>query len=196
MNPVISGIHIFLPARNNMKKGIIASILLVILVFSAIIFFQKPADTIGTQQGATTNKDATYAIEHMSIILRNGVSETMRVPGSASKTVTRYFGNEAAGDVNGDGKEDIAFLLTQSGEGSGTFYYAVVALKTDNGYIGTNGVLLGDRIAPQTTEIRNGSIIVNYADRAKNEPMTSKPSVGISKYLTIHEGILVESPIR
>lgn len=179
-----------------MKKGIIITILLVILVFSAIIFLQKPDDTIRTQQGAATHKDATYAIEHISITLRNGISETTLAPGSASRTVTRYFGNEAIGDVNGDGKEDIAFLLTQSGGGSGTFYYAVVALKTDNGYIGTNGVLLGDRIAPQTTEIRNGSIIVNYADRAKNEPLTTKPSIGTSKYLSIHGGILVESPIR
>ena len=129
----------------------------------------------------------------------HGVSGQLIISFRASKPRSGdWFGASlsAIGDVNGDGKEDITFLLTQSGEGSGTFYYAVVALKTDNGYIGTNGVLLGDRIAPQTTEIRNGSIIVNYADRAKNEPMTSKPSVGISKYLTIHEGILVESPIR
>lgn len=119
------------------------------------------------------------------------MAETEAAPGSASKIVTRYFGNEATGDLNGDGAADVAFLLTQDGGGSGTFYYVVAALKEAGGYRGTNAILLGDRIAPQTTEIRNGTLIVNYADRKPSDPMTTQPSVGVSKYLKIQGTTLV-----
>jgi hypothetical protein len=125
------------------------------------------------------------------VTLVNGVSETEAAPGSASKIVTRYFGNDATGDLDGDGAPDIAFLLTQSGGGSGTFYYVVVALRTTNGYRGTNAVLLGDRIAPQTILINGSDLIVNFSDRKAGEPMSTSPSVGVSKHLIVVSGKLV-----
>jgi len=103
------------------------------------------------------------------------------VPGSASKTITKYFGNEIKKDLNGDGKQDIAFLLTQDTGGSGTFFYVVAAINNENGYSGSHAFLLGDRIAPQNTESGpQNSIIVNYADRAPQENMTVSPSIGKS----------------
>jgi hypothetical protein len=138
-------------------------------------------------------KDISYEIDGQIVLLRNGVAETEIAPGSASKSVTRYFGNEARGDFNGDGSEDVAFLLTQNNGGSGTFYYVVAALKKPGGgYTGTNAVLLGDRIAPQTTEFKNNEIIVNYADRKSGDAMTMPPSVGVSKYLKVDGAKLIE----
>lgn len=163
----------------------------VILVFISGVFVyvdiqQKNIDS------AMDYKNINYTFDNQIIKLTDGRSETEVAPGSASKVVTQYFGNEARGDVNGDGKLDVAFLLTQSGGGSGTFYYVVVAQRTIDGYKGTNAVLLGDRIAPQTTEIKNGQIIVNFADRKEGEPMTAQPSVGVSEYLKIDGGVLVK----
>jgi hypothetical protein len=135
-------------------------------------------------------KNASYRIEGQPVTLVDGRAETPVAPGSASKVVTQYFGNEATGDLNNDGLPDRAFILTQNSGGSGTFYYAVVALKTVNGYQGTNAVLLGDRIAPQTTEIKGGQLIVNYADRAPDSPMTAQPSIGVSKYLRVEGATL------
>lgn len=145
-----------------------------------------------TMNAPINYKDATYKIEGQNVTLLNGVAETEIAPGSASKLMTRYFGNEAYGDLNGDQIPDIAFLLTQDGGGSGTFYYVVAALKVGYGYEGTNAILLGDRIAPQTTEIKNGELIVNYAERRPGEPMSTQPSIGISKYLKVENGSLVE----
>ena len=121
-----------------------------------------------------------------------GVSEVPIAPDAATNITTKYFGNEATGDLNGDGLPDVAFILTQNSGGSGTFYYVVVALKTVDGYQGTNAVLLGDRVAPQTTEIQSGQLVVNYADRKAGEPMTTQPSVGMSTYLTVQGNTLVE----
>ena len=136
---------------------------------------------------------ATYMIDGESITLNDGKSEIPTLPGSASKTVTRYFGNEARGDLNGDGTEDRAFLLTQETGGSGLFYYAVAALSSGTGYKITNAIFLGDRIAPQTTEILNARVVVNYADRKENESMTSTPTLGVSKYLKVANGLLGET---
>lgn len=154
-----------------------------------IWFLVGPDQTAAPQ--AADHKSATYSIEGQPVALVDGYAETAAAPGSASKTVTRYFGNEATGDLNGDGVSDVAFVLTQDAGGSGTFYYAVAALKTSDGYQGTDAVLLGDRIAPQTTEIQNGQLIVNYADRRSDEPMTAQPSFGVSKYLRVEGALLV-----
>lgn len=101
-----------------------------------------------------------------------------------------YFGNELSTDLDGDGDEDVAFIVTYEPGGSGTFYYAVVAIKTENGYIGSDGYLLGDRIAPQSTTLSPNSrhknvVVFNYADRRLEEPMTTEPSIGKSAYLKI-----------
>jgi len=104
---------------------------------------------------------------------------------------TQYFGSDAKGDLNDDGTPDLAFIVRQSGGGSGIFFYAVAALQhADGTYTGTNAILLGDRIAPQTTEIRNGILIVNYADRRPDEPFTTQPSVGVTAYLYYIDGEL------
>ena len=141
-------------------------------------------------ESASDHKSAQYMIDGESVRLMNGTSEREVAPGSASTVVTRYFGNELATDLDGDGDDDIAFIVTQSSGGSGTFYYAVAAINTESGYVGSDGYLLGDRIAPQSTEVssnpRHKNVVVfNYADRAQDEPMTTDPSIGKSVYLKI-----------
>lgn len=166
--------------------------LVLVILAGGFFLVHQLTDHDDDLRSATTNyKDATYVIGGMPVTLVNGRAERPAAPGSASNVVTQYFGNEAIGDFNGDGTLDVAFLLTQSDGGSGTFYYAVVALKTARGYLGTNAVLLGDRVAPQTTEVHDGKLVVNYADRVDGEPMTTPPSVGKSLYLTVQGATLM-----
>jgi heat shock protein HslJ len=127
------------------------------------------------------HKNIEYSVGGQTIRLADGLAESPAAPGSAARVVTRYFGNEVTGDLNGDDREDVAFLLTQETGGSGTFFYVVAALDLPGGLVGTEGLLLGDRIAPQTTELRSdGVVVVNYADRAPGESFSSPPSVGKS----------------
>jgi len=164
-----------------MNKKVIWMIIVVVLIVLGIFAFYYNGKTplSSTQNNVTSLQNATYIIEGQPVTLSAGGP-------------TRYFGNEATYDFNGDGKPDTAFIITQNNGGSGTFYYVVVALSEPNGYIGTNGILLGDRIAPQTTEIKNGQIIVNYADRGANEAMTTAPHIGVSKYFIINGNQLIE----
>ena len=146
---------------------------------------QGPAAVPGTEY-----KNAEYMIEGQRIRLTNGLAEADTSPGSASRIVTRYLGNELKTDLNDDGREDVVFLLTQQRGGSATFFYAVAALNTEAGYLGSDGYLLGDRIAPQTTLVSRNPrhknvVVVNYQDRRPDEPMTTQPSVGKSVYLKL-----------
>ncbi|TSC68780.1 MAG: hypothetical protein G01um101456_502 [Parcubacteria group bacterium Gr01-1014_56] len=174
------------------KILITTAVVIVILVggffaFNAYIYQQKQGPVVDY-------KNTTYRIEGEVVQLTNGRSESEATPGSATKVVTDYFGNEAKGDLNGDGIPDLAFLLTQTSGGSGTFYYVVAAIQTaEGGYYGSNAIFLGDRISPQTTEIREGQVVVNYAERNPGEPMSTEPSVGVSLYLKFSNNELVST---
>lgn len=175
-----------------MKKFLlISTVILVCLVGSFYTlnnytYNEKQADVVSKAD----YKDAEFIIDDESVQLSDGFAEVEAAPGSASKIIYRYFGNELRTDLNGDGLEDVAFVLVQETDGSGTFYFAVGAVATETGFKGSDGYLLGDRIAPQTTEIspnpRHRHVVVfNYADRKMNEPMTKSPSVGKSIYLKL-----------
>jgi len=148
--------------------------------------FEEPEET------TLEPKNCNYLIEGKNITLEDGYSELEIVPGSASKIITQYFGNEGFGDFNGDGLSDTAFILTQNQGGSGTFYYMVVALGDSKGCEGTNAVFLGDRVAPQTTKVEGSKIFANYAQRKLSEPIVTPPSIAISKQLMVKGSELVD----
>jgi hypothetical protein len=160
-------------------------------IYIIIIFLIIIGLKIGTTKKSTSttfdHKNTLYIINNQGVKLINGISSIESEPGSASKTITKYFGNEVKKDLNGDGRQDIAFLITQNTGGSGTFFYVVAAVDNGrNGYSGSRAFFLGDRIAPQNTESGpQNSIVVNYADRNPQEPMTAKPSIGKSLKLTL-----------
>jgi hypothetical protein len=147
-----------------------------------------------SQAAAFDPLNATYVIDGATITLANGKSEQAAAPGSAETITTQIFGQPTSGDINGDGKNDAAFFLVQDGGGSGTFYYVAAALGTGTGTVGTNAVFLGDRIAPDTIQITNGIVTVNYADRKASDPMATVPSIGVSKYLVVVSGTLYDTP--
>jgi len=176
-----------------MSKKIILIVIAIIILGVAGCLIYKPTNpaTPGPKLPVDA-RNAAYVIEGEETALINGRAETQAVEDSASKVITQYFGNDVKADFNGDRINDMAFLLTQNSGGSGTFYYVAAIISQDNNYRGVNTILLGDRIAPQTTEFQNGEIIVNYADRKPGEPMTAIPSVGVSRYFKIDSGNLVE----
>lgn len=145
----------------------------------------KPVKVPDIQTG---HKNASYTIEGQSVTIVDGVSQIMVTPGSAVMVITEYFGNELRTDLDGDDDEDIVFLITQNPGGSGTFYYAVAALNTPAGYVGSDGFRLGDRIAPQSIDESTQSnhknvVVVNFADREAGDTMVVPPSVNKSVYL-------------
>ena len=179
-----------------------------VVIAGAILSACTPASTpttvpagVSTEAPTTSTtymvdpQNATYLIDGKEVTLVNGAAELEAAPGSASKIVTKYFGNAVDVDLNSDGLMDSGFLLTQDGGGSGTFFYAAAAINQAGSTQGTNAILLGDRIAPQSTNVDPGNpaqFIVNYAERKASEPMSAQPSVAVSRTFKLDNGTLVE----
>ena len=95
--------------------GVAAALVGGFFAFNTYIYEEKQA------AAADTHMNAEYVIEGNRVKLENGVNEMASAPGSASKTITRYFGNELRTDLNGDGREDIVFPFDPRTRGVGHF---------------------------------------------------------------------------
>lgn len=176
---------------NKVKIIIIALVLTISILLGITIYklnhkedYISPITNNNNQ--VNTDHDGTYTINGEKVTLVNGKSIVLAAPGSASKIITKYFGNGVVFDFDKDGRDDQAFILTEDSGGSGTFYYLVARLNTLSGPQGSEGLLLGDRIAPETTEMGKGSIVVvNYADRKPTEDFSVAPSIAKSIWLLL-----------
>ena len=170
-----------------MKSKQIITVIIVIAAIVALFYYMAPVE----QPKFSDHKNTRYIIAGEQVLLVDGKAETEAAPGSASKITTQYFGNDLNIDLNADGREDVVFFLTQQTGGSGVFYYVAAAINTEEGYMGTEAVLIGDRIAPQSIDNGGGNIIlVNYAERKPGEPFTAAPSVGKTLKLKFNAGTM------
>jgi heat shock protein HslJ len=160
-------------------------LIIAIMGFYALSFTTKKVVAPIIVQPVITNdvKNLTYSIEGTSFIVANGTAIIHSLDGVGGTTTVQIFGEPVYSDFTGDGIKDAALLLTKNAGGSGTFFYAVLAITKNGLYYPTNALLLGDRIAPQTITVENGRPVYNYAERKASDPMTTKPSIGKSLYV-------------
>ena len=166
----------------SIKKQIIllvVLILLVIVIISALMDSNsKSIETIGTVNSSAFNsKNSTFEINNIVVSLKNGYEEK-RSPDDKYTISTRYFGNEVRVDLNRDGLIDYGYIVVQNSGGSGSFYYEIIALSNKDKTYTTNAFLLGDRIAPQSSNLALGKLVVNFVDRKPNQSFSVQPSVG------------------
>jgi hypothetical protein len=167
-----------------------------VLALAAVIVIGGVAASLGdrAQDGAADTvalldpANGSYLIEGRAVTLVGGVAQDDRGR-------TTVFDASVRGDIDGDGLEDAAVVLAHDGGGSGTMYYLTALLyRTDGASAPVNAVFVGDRIAPQTTQIEDGVILFNYADRYPWEPIAARPSVGKTKRVAHARGILAQLP--
>ncbi len=169
--------------KKPMLIGLIAAIASLGLLFAAI----RAAQDGGRDheaKGDSAVKNLTLTIDGQTFALTDGAAEMEAAPGSAAQNTVRIVGGPVAGDVNGDGKPDEALLIRNDPGGSGTFYYAVVAVADGGGYRATNAVLLGDRIEPQGIEVADGHLVYRFLELQPGQPMSDAPTV--EKSVSVH----------
>lgn len=134
--------------------------------------------------------NTTYVIEGERIPFTEGVYEREAAPGSATVEQVRIF-ETTEGDVTSDGIDDAAVILTWDKGGSGTFFYLAAALQQETGYLGTNAIFLGDRIKPQSTQIEDQLITVNYGVEEEDAELGTITN-GVSRRFMVEDTVLVE----
>ena len=103
--------------------------------------------------------------------LVDGRYEVEAAPGSAAKVMIERTGYGAFGDLNGDGAEDAAIVLTTDSGGSGTFYELAAVVDQDGEYVNVATALLGDRILVNDLTIADGVIHVDMLTQGPDDPM-------------------------
>ena len=174
-----------------MKKAVLYIGILLSAVIAAVAIagfvrfnFTDAGDILPPNPPAAVT-DLTVTIDEQKFTLSNGVAEIAAAPGSAGNYTIRLVGEPVMGDADGDGDRDVALLVQNDPGGSGTFYYAVVAIDNDGVYRASNALLLGDRIEPQTVEFIDGRFDYTYAERRAGEPMVAHPSVEKTVAITV-----------
>ncbi len=162
-----------------MKNCVMILIVLSLGIGGWYFFSQQKSET----NEAVSPLDATYRIDGESITLSEGMAEVEEADNEGVRSAVAVFGEPAYGDIDQDGDTDAVLILTRDLGGSGTFYYAALAVNVDGSYRGTDTILLGDRIAPQTFSVRGNRAEINYAVRVPTEPMVTEPSIGKTLHL-------------
>ncbi len=138
----------------------------------------KKTEVVKTENKLSDPKNTTYLIDNEKFTLINGVTEKNISPDSVTKNKVSVFGEPSFGDLDSDGDNDAVIILVNEAGGSGTFYYAALAININGEFKGTDTILLGDRISPQSYLIRDKIADVNYVVRAFDEPFSTPPSIG------------------
>ena len=82
-------------------------------------------------------------------------------------------------DINKDGTDDVAVVLTNDAGGSGTFYYLAIFTSGSSPVI-ENTSYLGDRIVVNDITFTNNQFQVKYLDRDSEADMASDPTIEIT----------------
>lgn len=129
------------------------------------------------QKVSSLPQNATYVIDESQFELLEGESVKKPLYSTESTETVTLYGEPAYGDIDGDGDDDALVILTYQSGGSGTFYYGALAWYERGTYTGTDTVLLGDRIAVDTYEIRGGIGHIEYRTYREDETFVDEPTL-------------------
>lgn len=167
--------------RSKKQIILLVSLIILLMVIYATLTDSNNKDSfLGIANMSPFNaRNSSFMINEDQISLKNGYQEKVVKKDGVNNTITtRYFGNEEVGDLNRDGENDYAFMVVNNSGGTGTFYYAVIALSNTDGRYYARSYFLGDRIAPQSSNIQSNKYVVNFATRKLGQSFVEQPSVG------------------
>ncbi|MBA3531204.1 MAG: META domain-containing protein [Ardenticatenales bacterium] len=140
-------------------------------------------------------RQTSYVIDGEIIQLEDGRAEQAILEGSESvQQITLLDETVAFGDLNGDGIEDAAAVLTMDMGGSGTFYYLAATINEGAEHHPVSTVLLGDRIQIKTIAIEAGEVAIAMIEAGPEDPMCC-PTLETSKHYALQSNSLIRSDL-
>jgi hypothetical protein len=105
------------------------------------------------------------------------------VPGGASRPVVGMVEDfRAVGDLDGDGRDEIAVVLWQNSGGSGTFYYIAVLGVRDGRCVNIATDIVGDRVRVEGGRITDGEIVLDLLTAGPEDPVCCPSRKGVMSW--------------
>lgn len=145
----------------------------------------------GLNAGAAWN--ATYRTEFREsgeLILNNGRFAEPVIAGAATM-LTVKLEQVAMGDLDGDGRADLAVVLETNAGGSGVFSHLHALVEHEGLAREAGSVLLGDRIRVQEVRIEDRLITIQLFDRPEGAAFAEPPSLPDTRRFAVRGGELV-----
>lgn len=190
-----------------MRTALLASVTILGVLVGAVAIagfirfnFTSGGDVVSDRKSSPEISDLTITIDTQEFAMSDGVAVIPPSQGSATANTLRLIGapvmgdsdvgdsdvgDSDVGDSDGDGNPDAALLVQHDPGGSGTFYYAVVAINDGGSYRASNALLLGDRIEPRAVEFADGRFVYTYAERKPGDSMSERGTVEKSVTVTV-----------
>ncbi len=177
-----------------MRKALLVSVAVLGVIVGAVAVagfirfnFTNGGDVVSDRKSSPEISDLTITIDTQEFDMSDGVAVIPPSQGSATANTLRLIGVPVLGDSDGDGNPDAALLVQHDPGGSGTFYYAVVAINDGGSYRASNALLLGDRIEPRAVEFADGRFVYTYAERRPGDAMSERGTVEKSVTVTVDD---------
>ena len=175
-----------------MRTALLASVTILGVLVGAVAIagfirfnFTSGGDVVSDRKSSSEISDLTITIDTQEFAMSDGVAVIPPSQGSETANTLRLIGAPVMGDSDGDGNPDAALLVQHDPGGSGTFYYAVVAINDGGSYRASNALLLGDRIEPRAVEFADGRFVFTYAERKPGDSMSERGTVEKSVTVTV-----------
>ncbi len=168
-----------------MKRPVLAGLLLASVAALILLVAVMRTAVHRNAEPPAAVKNITVSIDGRNFDLRDGVAEKQSAAGSATRDTARVVGEPVIADATGNGARDAALLIANDPGGSGTFYYAVLAVDHDGAYHATNAIPLGDRIVPRGVDFADGHFVYRFLERKPDEPMAAPPTAERTVVITL-----------
>ena len=185
-----------------MRTALLASVTILGVLVGAVAIagfirfnFTSGGDVVSDRKSSPEISDLTITIDTQEFAMSDGVAVIPPSQGSETANTLRLIGapvmgdsdvgDSVVGDSDSDGNPDAALLVQHDPGGSGTFYYAVVAINDGGSYRASNALLLGDRIEPRAVEFADGRFVYTYAERKPGDSMSERGTVEKSVTVTV-----------
>ena len=175
-----------------MRKALLVSVAVIGVLVGAVAIagfirfnFTSGGDVVSDRKSSPEISDLTITIGTQEFAMSDGVAVIPPSQGSETANTLRLIGAPVMGDSDGDGNPDAALLVQHDPGGSGTFYYAVVAINDGGSYRASNALLLGDRIEPRAVEFADGRFVYTYAERKPGDSMSERGTIEKSVTVTV-----------
>jgi len=158
----------------SVKESLIVLGILVVAILAGYLFMGGVGETDLTSEDKEVvfeNGDVmnmVYMVEGGAFTIKNGVAEEKTNSMSGEAVEVKIFGEPAYGDLNGDGQDDTAVIISyKTAKGEAYYAGAVISDKAGEKIKGVGSLILAEDVLPKEIRIEEGRILVDYAVRAK-----------------------------